>query len=168
MQLLDPLNRVCAWLAGVALLLMMAAGAADVLLTNLDWLGLQSRPLAGATEFIATMMVVAVFLALPLAQARGSHIALDVTRHARPAVGRPLNALHHALHALFYGALAAAGFMQALQSVSVGEFAAGAIDFPVWPARVVLAAGATLMALQCLADLLAVLHPAWRRGAAAA
>ena len=51
-------NLVCGLLSGVALLLMMLAGAADVIGTNLDMIGLQSRPIPAAFEFMATMMVV--------------------------------------------------------------------------------------------------------------
>lgn len=136
----------------------MVAGAADVLATNLDWIGLQSRPIPGTTEAIATLMVVVVFMGLPLAQQRRAHIALDISQHAPPWLRRPLASLQHVLHAVFYGAMAGFGWQQALQSTRVGEFAAGAIAFPVWPARMVLAAGASLMALQCAADVAALLR----------
>ncbi len=143
---------------------MMLAGAADVVATNLDWIGLQSRPIPGTTEAIATLMVVVVFLGLPLAQQRRAHIALDVSPYAPAPLRRPLAGLQHGLHAIFYGAIAFFGWQQAVQSTRVGEFAAGAIAFPVWPARAVLAVGATLMALQCAADLVALLPRRRRAG----
>ena len=52
-RLLLRVNLVCGLLSGVALLLMMIAGAADVIGTNLDIIGLQSRPIPAAFEFMA-------------------------------------------------------------------------------------------------------------------
>lgn len=159
---LAALNRLSGHLAGLALLLMMLAGAADVIMTNLNLIGLPSKPVPATTEFIATMMVVTVFFGISLAQQRRAHIQLDMSRLVSPRLYQPLETLHHLCHAVFYGLLAVFGGMAAIHAFSVGEFSAGAYDFPVWPARVVLAAGSALMTLQCVADLVAVFNPRWR------
>ena len=153
---LARINRAAASFAGVAILLMMLAGAADVVMTNLNLFGFASRPIPATTEFMATMMVVAVFLGLSLAQQRRSHIQMDVSQFARPTVRRVLEATHHLSHGLLYGLIAVFGWDAALHAYSVGEFAAGAYDFPIWPARLTLAAGASLMTVQCAVDLAAV------------
>jgi TRAP-type C4-dicarboxylate transport system permease small subunit len=155
-RLLAAANRGTALLAGIALLLMMLAGAADVIMTNLDLLGLQSRPVPSTTEFMATMMVVVVFLGLALAQQRRAHIRITLSRLAGPRLERPLDVFRHALHGLFYGLIAWFGWSVAAHSAATGEFAAGLVNFPVWPARLILAIGATGMALQCLADIAGV------------
>jgi TRAP-type transport system small permease protein len=107
-------------------------------------------------------MVVAVFLGLSLAQQRRSHIQMDVSQFAAPAVRRPLEALHHLSHGLLYALIAVFGWGAASHAFAVGEFAAGAYDFPIWPARLILAAGASLMTVQCAVDLVAVFCPALR------
>ena len=72
------LNLACAVLSGIALLMMMVVGALDVIGTNLDMIGLPSHPIPAAFEFMATMMVVSVFLAMSLGQARRTHIRVEV------------------------------------------------------------------------------------------
>ena len=159
---MQRVNRAAASLAGVAILLMMMVGAADVVMTNLNLFGSASRPIPATTEFMATMMVVAVFLGLSLAQQRRSHIQMDVSQFTRPAIRRLLEAAHHLSHGFLYGMIAVFGWGAAGHAFDVGEFAAGAYDFPIWPARLVLAAGASLMTLQCIVDLAAVFWPALR------
>jgi TRAP-type transport system small permease protein len=159
---LARINRSSAYLAGLSILLMMAVGAADVVMTNLNLIGLRSRPIPATTEFIATMMVIAVFLGLSLAQQRRGHIQMDVSQFAAPPVRRVLEVIHHLCHALMYGLIAAFGWGAAAHAVAVREFAAGLFDFPVWPARLLLALGATFMTLQCFADIAGVFSARWR------
>ena len=65
--------------------------------------------------------------------------------------------LQFGLSAAFFLAIAWFGMRGAVHSFSVGEFAPGLINFPIWPARFFLAFGALLMGAQCLADTLGVL-----------
>lgn len=150
-------NLACGLLSGIALLLMMVAGAADVIGTNLDLVGIPSQPIPATFEFMATMMVVTVFLATALGQARRTHIRVDVLVNLLPPAGRRLmDGLRHILSAGMWALIAWYGWKSGLHSVSVGEYAPGLINFPVWPARLVLGFGATLMTVQCVFDLLAV------------
>lgn len=151
------INLACGLLSGIALLLMMVAGAADVIGTNLDLVGIPSQPIPATFEFMATMMVVTVFLAAALGQARRNHIRVEVLVNMLPPAGqRAMNVLQHILSAGMWALIAWYGWKSGLHSVAVGEYAPGLINFPVWPARLVLGFGATLMALQCVFDLLAV------------
>jgi len=156
-------NRGLAFASGIAIVLMMLVGGADVILTNLDKLGLDSRPIPGMTEFAATMMVFAVFLALSLAQQRRGHIQVDlVTQRMGPASKRIASVLQHALSAAMFGAIAWYGWKTTAHAWAVSEFAAGSFNMPLWPARFALALGASVMTLQCLLDLAAEIHPALR------
>jgi TRAP-type C4-dicarboxylate transport system permease small subunit len=151
------LNLWCGLLSGLALLLMMVMGAADVIGTNLDMVGLQSRPIPSAFEFMATMMVVTVFLATALGQARRNHIRVEVLVNRLPAMGQRVFAVfRHLLSAIMWGLIAWFGWRSGLHSVSVGEYAPGLINFPVWPARLVLGFGSSVMTVQCIFDLLTV------------
>ena len=156
-RLLLRVNLVCGLLSGVALLLMMIAGAADVIGTNLDIIGLQSRPIPAAFEFRATMMVVTVFLATALGQARRNHIRVEVLTNMLPrSLQRVTSFIQHTLSAAFWVLIALYGWKSGLHSVSVGEYATGLINFPIWPARLVLGFGATLMFVQCLFDIFSI------------
>ena len=162
-RLLLRVSRGCALVSGVALLCMMVAGAADVIGTNLDVVGLQSSPIPAVFEFMATMMVVTVFLGTTLAQARRSHIRVEVLVDRLPWRARSvLEAIAHLLSAVMWGLIAWYGWKSGFHSVSVGEYAPGLIKFPVWPARLVLGFGASLMTLQCLFDVVGVFHAPFR------
>ena len=153
------LNLWCGLLSGVAMMLMMIMGAADVMGTNLDMLGLESRPIPAAFEFMATMMVVTVFLATSLAQARRDHIRVEVLVNKLPLAGqRILAVFRHFLSVVMWGLIAWYGWKAGLHSFSVGEYAPGLINFPVWPARLVLGFGSSMMCLQCAFDLLAIFN----------
>lgn len=155
--------RGCAFVSGLGLLLMMTAGAIDVVGANLDWVGLRAAPLPAAFEFMATMMVVTVFLATPLAQARRSHIQVEVlTALLPPGMQKALEAVQHLLSVAVWALIAWFGWRGGIHSVSVGEYAPGLINFPIWPARLILGFGASLMALQCLVDLFGVFAPSLR------
>ena len=127
---------------------MMFVGAADVIAS------LAGRPLPGAFELTETLMVACVFLAIAHAQANGQHIRVDILpRLASPAVRRVLDALGHLLSAAMYGAIAWYGWGEFIASVQGGEFSAGIVRFALWPARLALAVGASLMFAQTFFDL---------------
>lgn len=162
-QLMSRLNLGCAFLAGIALLLMMVAGTADIIGSNLNWIGLQSQPIPGVFEFIGTMMVVCVFLAVALGQARRVHIQVELIVQMLPSRWqKAAETMHHVLSCAFFILISWASWPAAIHSFSVGEFSAGLINFPIWPARLFLAFGATLMALQCALDLLGVFDRRFR------
>jgi len=156
-------GRACGFISGTALLLMMIAGASDVIGTNLDVIGLPSSPVPAVFEFMATMMVVTVFLATALAQARRSHIRVEVIVDRLPPSGRKfMELIQHLLSAVMWGLIAWFGWKAGFHSVAVGEFASGLINFPVWPSRLILGFGASLMTVQCLFDVAGVCLPKFR------
>lgn len=164
-------NHALASVSGVAIGLMAVVGAADIVLTNIDLVGLASRPVPGANEFIATMMVVAVFLGVPLAQQRRGHIQVDlVTRRLPPVLQRACAVLQAVLSLAVFAGIAWFGWKTTAHALHVGEFAAGSYNLPLWPARLSLALGASVMMLQCALDLLGEFMPSLKppRGAAVA
>lgn len=163
---LGHLNRALASVSGLAIALMMAVGALDIVLTNIDLLGITSRPVPGANEVIATLMVVAVFLGIPLAQQRRGHIQVDLITRRLPAPARKAAAmLQHGLSIAMFCGIAWFGWKTTAHAFAVGEFAAGSFNLPLWPARLALALGASVMVLQCLLDLLGELVPGLARPA---
>lgn len=145
-------GRIFALLSGLCMLLMMMTGTLDIFGTNvLAW------PVPAAFEFMTAMMVVVVFFALPLAQARKAHIRVEILYEHMPRVlQRVTDVIQYALGAAFFGLIAWFGWISAHEGRLVGEFASGIVNFPIWPARYAMAIGATLMTLQCLVDVAGV------------
>lgn len=138
-----------ALLAGLCILLMTIAGTMDVVGTFA--LG---RPLPGAFEFIQTMMVAAVTLPIAMAQRQGRHIRVTLFLRYMPARCRiVLDMAGVALTLIFFALLAWFGWMVAFRSLAIGEFSSGLIPFPIWPAKLALAAGVSLMVIQSLMEL---------------
>lgn len=156
-------NRWLAWVSGAAIGLMMLVGAVDIVLTNIDMLGLDSRPVPGASELIATLMVIAVFLGVPLAQQRRGHITVELfTQRLSAPLRKACAVLASLLSAAMFAGIAWFGWKTAAHAWTVGEFAAGSFNLPLWPSRFALALGASVMVLQCLLDLLGEFTPALR------
>ncbi|MGE3702286.1 MAG: TRAP transporter small permease, partial [Hyphomicrobiaceae bacterium] len=93
-----------------------------------------------------------VVLGVALAQQRRGHIQVTVGHLLEPRLGRSIEVIRHLSHGLFYALIAWFGWSVAQHSFAIGEFAAGLVNFPVWPARLALALGAALMTFQCLVD----------------
>lgn len=153
MQLVRSLNLAGAVLAGAAILGMMLIGAANVI-----GMFAFNRPLPGAFEMTEALLVASVFLAMAMAQAQRQHVRVEVFLIRMPAfLRRAVDALTHLLTAGLFALLAWVSWSAARQSIAIGEFSSGLIQFPVWPARTALAVGVSLMLLQALADLAATL-----------
>lgn len=142
------INRSAALLAGLSLLLMALLGAGDVVGTAFG------RPVAGAYELIETLLVGAIFLAIAAAQQNRAHISVDLVRSRLGIRGRAALAVLSVIGSgAFFALVAHYGWSAFGRSWASGEFRQGLLAFPVWPARLVLALGASLMVLQCLRDL---------------
>lgn len=149
-RVLRHLRRSTAVVAGLAMLLMMLVGASDVIGTNVF-----AKPIPAAFEFMATMMVVVVFFSVALAQAQRAHIRVAVVTDLLPPLLRWVtDALYFLCSLIFFVLIAWFGWKSGLRSFEVGEYVSGAINWPTSPARFALALGASVMALQCLYDLL--------------
>lgn len=153
-RLIARLGELGSWLAGASLLAMMSIGAIDIIGTKFF-----NRPLPGTFEATEALLVLAVFLGLAHTQARRQHIAVDLV------VGRLGPGLHRALHRLalaltlgVFVLIAWRGWVFGLASLRIREYASGIVQFPVYPSKLALAIGATLMVLQSTMDLLDALR----------
>ena len=127
---------------------MMLIGAADIIGTKL-----LDQPLPGAAELTEALMVLGVFLALAHTQARRQHINVDlVTTRLGPRTRHALDLLALLLTLGVLVLIAWCGWVLALTSLRIREYASGIIQFPVYPSKLALAVGATLMVLQALVD----------------
>lgn len=147
MSLLVQLDRVfrkisyMGFLAASALLLIVGLmGAADVVSTNLFY-----RPFPGMVELSGALLAVIVFLGLAEAQARGSHIVIDVaTQHMGPRVRRLSAILSLTIAGVLMALVAWQTTRLAMNSWAIREVALGALPFQVAPFKSVAAFGAWL------------------------
>lgn len=142
------LNRIGAAVSAAALMAMLAVGVSDTAAARLF-----NRPLPGTLELTEALMVVCVFLALCAGQEEGTHIRMTlVTQRLTGRRKAATELLAHGLTAAFLFLLAWQGALQGLHSLAVREYESGLVSFPLYPAKLALAAGAGLMLLQCLLD----------------
>ena len=129
----------------------------------MDVIGLRSRPIPATFEFMGAMMVVTVFLAVSFAQHKRRHIRVEVLVKRMPQFMQTVSdVIRHSLSFLVFGLITWATWPAAIHAFNVGEYATGVINFPLWPARFVLAFGASLMTLQCLFDFLGIWFKSFR------
>jgi len=140
-SILTGLCRSAVSLAGIALLFMALDGIGGVLLPKLF-----HAPFPGVFEMSETLMVVCVFLPLAWTQARRGYIGMGFFHPRLHLIGRLLLDSLVSLFSLgFYGLMAWQGWLLAARSLTSREYAAGLISFPLYPAKIILAAGLSLM-----------------------
>lgn len=149
-------EQAAALCAAVAVLGMMLVGSVDVISTAAF-----SIPLPGAYELTETLMVVSVFLALALSQREGRQIRVELLAERLSPRGRAiLDLLAEFLSVFVYAVIAWYGWSEAAESWHIGELTSGLLRFPLWPSKLALGLGATLMTVQCLAGAIAALRRA--------
>ncbi len=155
---LHRLNMALLFVSGLAILGIVVLGAADVISTIV-----LRQPVHSVYEGTQTLMVIAVFLGLGAVHQNRAYIAVDViyTRTPKWFQGA-VDVLTLICMIVFFGVMAWRSWVAAISSTRLGEYSVGIVLFPVYPAKIALAAGVTLALLCCLADL--VLLGRFRRG----
>jgi TRAP-type C4-dicarboxylate transport system permease small subunit len=152
------LDLAGAVVAGVGVLVMMLIGAFDVVATH--FLG---RPIPGAFEITEAMMVASIFLAAAMAQRERKHIRVEIlVDRLRPRARAILDLVAHLVTLGVFALITWYAWAAAAKSLAIGEFSAGLIRFPVWPAKLALAIGAAMMVMQSIADSAREIRALWR------
>ena len=153
LKLIDLIGRFSefgVFFAGLALMLMMFIGAADVIMDKLF-----NRPIPGTLEFSESLLVMSFFMAIGFTQLRRGHIAVELFKsRVKGAKKEFLDLISYFLLLVFFFLLTFQGWKFALQSLRILEFQSGLYNFPVYPAKLMAAFGLSIMTLQCFADLL--------------
>lgn len=132
------------------LTLMALLGTADVLALNI--LGI---PIPSATEIIASMMPIAIMMAMSYTQITRSHVTVDLfKKHFSVNTTRILDALALFVGFVVFLLMAYGAWQLAFNSVNVDERAVAAVRFPIWPVKILFAFGISVCALQMLLDLI--------------
>lgn len=145
--LVARLTRLCSYLAGVALLGMAFLGVADII-----GIELFASPVPGMVEITSALMVASIFLGMPITEARGQNIRVEVVVEM---LLRPIRKLFDVLArisiAILFAFVAWFGWQSLVRSIVTNEYAEGLIHVPYWPARLALLIGAVLVVVQALA-----------------
>lgn len=113
---------------------------------------LTSRSIPGVFELVETLVVVVAFMGLAYTERSGKSVRVTlVTNRLQPTTKKFITACAMFVAALTAAWIAYACWGNAFQSFSQGEFRAGLIQFPLWPARFIAAAGITMAAIEFLA-----------------
>lgn len=124
-----------------------------------------NAPFHSGTEISELLLVCLVFLGLAAAQQQRQNFAIDVlVRHLPDRVQRGFEFFGYAVSLGLLVMLAWPSSRQALISFERGESGFGIVPFPVWPARMILAIGLWLLALQFACDLYRLLTGTRRPG----
>jgi TRAP-type C4-dicarboxylate transport system permease small subunit len=142
------LRQAGLWLACAFLFVIMLLGGADAISSFVF-----NTPVPAMLEISETLLAAAVFLAL--ASAAGQHVVVDVVVQRLSAAAKKLcTALALVVAAVVFGLIAWRFWELALDSIRVNEIAAALVAFPIWPAKVLAAIGATLAAIESLLTLI--------------
>jgi len=141
------LAQALAFIAGIALALMMLQTVLDVLMNNVF-----GRPIEGSIEIVSLYyMVLVVFLPLALVELRHEHISADLFVRLLPdRAQRIIYALSALTCVAFFAMLSWQTGQDALQSLRINEVVMGSIYVLVWPAKFALPVGFAAIMLTLL------------------
>lgn len=135
------IERLAIFLCAVALFVIMAVGALDIVMGEVF-----GRYLPFKVDLSGMLLAASLFLAWPLAQRNREHIRVDLfLQHFPPALQRVSRWLSLLCGLLVFGLIAYGAWNLALDSVAIREVSAATLGFPIYPAKVACALGATLV-----------------------
>ncbi len=137
-------------LSGVATGLMMI-----VIIVDVVGRAFFASPLPLATEISVMLLIVKVFLGMAGAQATDSNLQVTVLVDALSPRWRRLQRIGSLLVSLAgVSVIAWLSIRYAISSTAEGEMSFGVHAWPIWPERIILAAGLGLLVVQLLSDLI--------------
>lgn len=113
-----------------------------------------NEPLHSGIEISQLLLVSLVFLGLSAAQQQRQNFAIEVfTRNLPVPVQHAFKLVGYVVCLGIVALLAWPSTNQAISSFNRNEMGFGIVAFPIWPARIVLAVGLWLLAVQFLCDI---------------
>lgn len=148
LSLIERINVVAGVLSGAFTLIITLIVVADVASRALF-----NAPVAGATETSTLLMIALVYLGLASVQVYKSNFRVEVMLALLPLRWRRWQELAVSLMSMIaIGIFSWRASSEAMRSFLRNEVEYGAINFPVWPARIVIAVGLILLTLQLACD----------------
>lgn len=136
-----------AFVAGVALILMMLQTVVDVTMKNLF-----GGPIEGNLEIMSVYhMVALVFLPLAIVELKHEHITVDLLVQIFPrGLRRLTDTAGYLVSAVFFGMLTWQTWIDAVESWKIGELLMTSILITIWPAKFSLPIGFAAVMLASL------------------
>ena len=157
------MRALAAWITAVNRVLATWAGLLTAVITVIVCLdvasrGVLNRSIQGASELAVLLLVALVFLGFAGAESKGENFSVTILVQAlSPATRRVLKMVTSVISLAAVGVLGWMSWSRAIASTKAGEESYGTIAFPVWPSRLLIAFGLTMLALQLVAGLLETL-----------
>lgn len=143
-------NRFLATVAGLLTALITLVACLDVAAR-----ALANRSIPGASEVAVVLLVALVFLGFAAAESKGENFSVTLLVQAlKPRTRRVLHVVANLLSLAAIALLAWFSWTRGIASTLASEASYGTISFPVWPSRLLIAFGLTMLALQIVAGLL--------------
>lgn len=147
-RLVKSLTSVLGIIATVATVVMMVGIAIDV-----TYRALYDKSMPGVLELSETALVAAVFLGIAYTGSTNSHIQVDLLTERLPDKARKIVvAIAWILTSLFLVWATYAATLRALKSTSENEIRMGLVNWPMYPARWLIAIGFFSMLLVALVN----------------
>lgn len=154
------MRTIVRWIASFNHFLATVAGLLTALIMLIVCLDVASRALLnqsiqGASEVAILLLVALVFLGFAGAEAKGENFSVTLlVRKLRPQPRRFLAIVTTLLSIAALGVLTWFSWTRGIDSAESGEQSYGVIAFPIWPSKLLVAFGLTMLVLQLAAGLL--------------
>lgn len=140
------LAEICGWMTGVVMLLLLA----DVLFRTF------AKPIMGVAELAMFVMVGTVYAGLANCEMEKGHVRVGSLVELLPPKGQKIAMIiTYAIAALAIGCATIAMSQNAYYSFIDNEGIAGAINYPLYPVKFVMALGLILYTMQIILNLIA-------------
>lgn len=148
------MERSLTWVAAALLAIVMVVGAVDVVAGEVF-----GAFLAFKVDMSGTLCAAAIFLAWPLVERRDEHIAVDLFDRITPGwLGALRGWLALAAALVVFGLIARGMWGMALSSLAIRETSAATLGYPIWPAKIACALGASVVLVTLAVKVLAWLR----------
>lgn len=154
------MRSIAAWITTVNRVLAVAAGLLTAVITVIVCADVGARALfnlslPGASEIAVLLLIALVFLGFAGAEAKGENFTVTILLQAlSPRMQRALKTVAALVSLVTVGLMAWFSWTRGIASAVAREESYGSIVFPVWPSKLLIAVGLTMLALQLIAGLI--------------
>ena len=140
--------NVSAGIAAIIVFVMMFLITADVILRYVF-----NRPLHGTYQLAEFMMVGAVYFGVAYVQSHREHINIDVATSWLPPKGQlTLDIFGQLIGIVIFAIITWQTGRVAWHTWRIADYTMGIVQWPLWPAKAVVALGAGLLCIQLIFD----------------
>lgn len=150
-----PLRVVHAVSEGAAVVAALVAGAIMLgIVIDVLFRTIFGGSVHGLLELVETFMVLVVYLGLAQAERTKTHVRMELLTGSLPVrIRLIIRSLAMLVATAGSGLFAYASFLRAVDSVQILEVRVGLLNFPIWPARIIVVVGFVLLLLESISRL---------------